>query len=657
MTVEDLLAVKGVSDPQVSPDGTQVVYVVSEIDREANKANTSLWLVSIRGGEPKRLTTTPGTNNHPRWSPDGKTIAFVSSRSGTSQVWLLPIDGGEPRQLTKLPIDVAGPIWSPTGESIAFVAEVYPGLSPEQTAEKDKAKSEAKSKARVYDALMVRHWMSWDEGKRSHLFVADVATGEAKDLIPDWKAHVPPAPFGGSSDYAFNGDGTTIAFTSEPLENPAWSTNTDIWVVPTAGGPARNITATNRGADAQPAYSADGRFLAYVSQKRAGFEADQWVLNYVPADTPDAAPVPVSAGLDRPVVSFTWDPNGPNLIAVVDKDGYEAVYDLPTIGRRMGLKFLDGGTFTAAARAKDGTFVCLRSAVDRPAEVCRADPDGTNLIPLTHHNDELVAQLDLSPAERFEFEGADGAKVQGWLIKPPGFDAARKYPVAFLIHGGPQAAWHDDWHNRWNFSLFAAPGFVVVAINPRGSTGFGQEFTDAISTRWNDQVYHDLMLGLDHALKAYAFLDSERIIAAGGSFGGYMVNWIAGQTDRFKGLISHAGIYDLTSMNTTTEELWFPIWEFGGMPWEQPARHLEQSPSTYAGKFQTPMLVIHGALDFRVPDMQGLAMFTALQKRGVPSRYLWFPDEGHWILKPANRKVWWDEVHAWMNKCVGTAEK
>lgn len=656
MTVEDLLAVKGVSDPQVSPDGALVVYVVSEIDREANKANTSLWLVPAAGGEPKRLTNTPGTNTHPRWSPDGKTIAFVSSRGGSSQIWLLPIDGGEARQLTELPIDVGGPIWSPGGDRLAFVAEVYPGMSPGETADKDKEKQEAPSKARTFDELMIRHWATWNEGKRSHLFICDAKTGAARDLIPEWKANVPPAPFGDSSDYAWSGDGAALAFTSEPLEDHAWSTNTDIWLVPAEGGEAKNLTAANKGADAKPAFSADGRLLAYLRQERAGFEADQWVLNTMPAGQEGGRPIPVSKGLDRPVISYRWDSAGPNLIAVIDEGGYEPVIDFPTMARRSPLPLLKEGTHGSVTRTKDGALVFLKHAADKPQEIYRADGDGQNLTALTRHNDELVGQLDLATAESFTFEGAAGNTVQGWLVKPPGFDATKKYPVLFLIHGGPQGSWHDEWHNRWNYGLFAAPGYCVVAVNPRGSTGFGQTFTDQISRDWNGKVYDDLMKGLDHALGAYPFLDAERMAAAGGSYGGYMVNWIADHSDRFKGLISHAGIFDLTSMNVTTEELWFSEWEFGGMPWQTPELHVAMSPSTFAKNFKTPTLVIHGALDFRVPDAQGLGMFTALQRLGVPSRYVWFPDEGHWILKPANRVVWWNEMHAWLKKYLGPVE-
>jgi dipeptidyl aminopeptidase/acylaminoacyl peptidase len=665
MTVDDLLAVKGVSDPQVSPDGHWVVYVVAELDREAGKTNSDLWLVPVAGGEPKRLTTAAATDNHPRWSPDGKTIAFTSSRGGSTQVWLLPLDGGEARQLTKLPIDVSGPIWSPRGDRLAFTAEVYPGATPEETAKKDKEREESKSKARIYDRLMIRHWDKWDDGKRSHLFVADAKTGEAKDLTPKLEFNTPPAPFGGSNEYAFSPDGKTLAFTAEPLKDPAWSTNTDIWTVPVEGGELRNVTESNPAADAQPAYSPDGKWLAYLSQKRPGFESDQWVLTV--RNLQSGTVVAATGGLDRPVLSYLWEYER-GLIAVLDHAGTEPVIRFD-IGELGGGPFLANSADTTLAAVKGGansavqfarpsrSLVFVRNTAAKPAELYRVEvgPGSSTSRPstpvaLTHHNDALIAELDLAPAEGFTFSGADNDKVSGWLIRPPGFDPAKKYPVVFLIHGGPQGAFHDEWHNRWNYALFATRGFAVVTINPRGSTGFGQKFTDQISRDWTGRVYDDLMKGLDHALGAYPFLDASRVGAAGGSYGGFMVNWIAGHTDRFKALVSHAGVFDLTSKYGTTEELWFPEWEFGGPPWEQAEHYRAHSPSEYAANFKTPTLVIHGALDFRVPDAQGLGMFTALQRRGVPSRFLFFPDEGHWILKPANRVVWWREVHAWLER-------
>ena len=649
MTIDDLLAVKGVSEPAFSPDGALVVYVVSELDRATDKTTSSLWLVPRAGGEPKRLTTTSGANNHPRFSPDGKSIAFLSNRGGTSQVWLLPLAGGEPRALTHLPIDVAGPVWSPRGDKIAISAEVYPGLTPEETAAKDRDKEATKSKARIYDRLMIRHWDAWDEGKRSHLFVVDAATGAARDLTPKLPVNTPPAPFGGSSDYAWSPDGRELAFTAEPASGEAWSTNTDVWTVPASGGEPRNMTAANQGADAQPAYSPDGKWLAVVSQDRAGFEADQWVLRVLDRGTLESREL--SRKLDRPVLSHAWAPASDRVVATIDDHGGVAITSLSLSGGETSPRHTTDGSHSGlVVSPATGALAFTRTTANHPAEIYTAESDGSGLVPLTRHNDPLVSALDLPKLEGFTFKGADGDPVHGWLLRPPSFDASKKYPVAFLIHGGPQGAWHDEWHARWNYHMFGSPGYAVVAINPRGSTGYGQKFTDQISQDWTGRVYVDLMNGLDHALAAYPFLDGSRVAAAGGSYGGFMVNWIAGQTDRFKALVSHAGVFDLTSKYGSTEELWFPEWEFGGTPWDKPDHYREHSPSLRAGKFKTPTLVIHGALDFRVPDVQGLGMFTSLQRMGVPSRYLWFPDEGHWVKKPANRIVWWREVLGWMSR-------
>ena len=666
MTIDDLLAVKSVSDPQVSPDGKLVVYVMSELDRSTDKSNSDLYLIPIGGGEPKRLTTSGGADNHPRWSPDGKTIAFVSTRGGSSQVWLLPVDGGEARPLTKLPVDASGPIWSPSGEHVAFTSKVYPGKTPEETAESDEKKDKEKSKVKVYDKLMVRHWDEWDDGKRSHLFVVDVATGKARDLTPKFDANIPPAPFGGSSDYAFSPNGKELAFTAEPLKDVAWSTNTDIWIVSVAGNEPLNLTDDNPGADAQPAYSPDGDYLAFVSQARAGFEADRWVLKV--RDRSDGETTEVTANIDRSVQSFAWGAsrevknpfagNVYDVFVVLDDAGSVAIRELSILPDGDGHifvnekpKWIAGGVNNSVQVVSGGRELAfVHGSSNSPNEVYKARPDGSELAALTHHNADLLAKLDIPRAEGFTFKGADGDEVSGWLVKPPGFDPSKKYPVVFLIHGGPQGAWHDEWHNRWNYGMFAAPGYAVVAINPRGSTGYGQKFTDQISRDWTGRVSEDLNKGLDHALKTYPFLDGTKVAAAGGSYGGFMVNWIAGHSDRFAALISHAGVFDLTSMYGTTEELWFAEWEFGGPPWEGSKIYLDQTPSAFIGNFKTPTLVIHGALDFRVPDAQGLGMFTALQRKGVPSRYVFFPDEGHWIAKPANRVVWWREVHDWLDK-------
>ena len=656
MTVDDLLAVKGVADPQVSPDGKLVAYVLTELDRATDKSNSDIYVVPVGGGDPRRLTTSPGADNHPRWSPDGRTLAFNSTRSGSMQVWLLPLDGGEARQLTRLPIDANGPVWAPDGKTIAVAAEVYPGKTAEETAAQDEAKAKEKAKVRTYDDLMIRHWDRWDDGKRSHVFAVDVATGKATDLTPKLPVNAPPAPFGGSGDYTFTPDGQAVVFTAEPLKDMPWATNTDLWMVGVANpGEPVNLTKNNPGADNAPAFSPGGT-LAYLSQARGGFEADQWVLKTL--DIKTGKTTDLSSKLDRPVQSFRWFGDD-QLVATLDDAGGEPIVLLRADGSSNQPnainKLVTGGINTAAdpfgsARNAEPGLAYLHASINHPNEVYLRAPGATEGKPLTRHNDPLVAQLDLPQPESFTFPGADGDTVAGWLVKPPGFDANKKYPVVFLIHGGPQGAWHDEWHARWNYNLFAAPGYVVVAINPRGSTGYGQKFTDQISRDWTGRVYEDLMKGLDHALKMYPFLDKDRLAAAGGSYGGFMVNWIAGHSDRFKALISHAGVYDLTSMYGTTEELWFAEWEFGGPSWANPKLYADQAPANFAAQFKTPTLITHGSMDFRVPEAQGIGFFTALRRQGVPARLVIFPEENHWILKPANRVRWWGEMHAWLAK-------
>jgi dipeptidyl aminopeptidase/acylaminoacyl peptidase len=359
--------------------------------------------------------------------------------------------------------------------------------------------------------------------------------------------------------------------------------------------------------------------------------------------------VDLSSFLDRPIQAYTWR-NADSIAATIDSRGVEPIVFLGV--RTPGAQaFRFGGVNTSLTSSVNGNVMAyVHHSANTPSEIYVWAGEETGGRRLTSHNTELASKLDLPAMESFTFKGAGGDEVQGWLLRPPGFEAGKKYPVVFLIHGGPQGAWHDEWHGRWNYPMFASAGYAVVSINPRGSTGFGQKFTDEISQDWTGKVYEDLMNGLDFALKTYSFLDGEKVAAAGGSYGGFMVNWICGHTDRFKALVSHAGVFDLISMYGTTEELWFPEWEYGGFPWDKPEHYRDRSPSTFAKNFKTPTLVIHGALDFRVPDAQGLGMFTSLQRLGVPSRYVWFPDEGHWIAKPQNRIVWWREVNDWLGK-------
>ncbi len=656
MTVEDLLAVKSVGGLKLSPDGKKAVYSVSALDKTTGKSNSDLWVAEVsRSGSPHRLTTNLASDSEPAWLPDNRTVVFLSSRSGSSQLWAIEIDGGEARQITSLPLDIAGgPVVSPDGKLAAFPVRVYPGKSLQETADEDKKRESAPSKVKTFDSLMIRHWDTYDDGKRSHIFVADLATGKATDLSPALTSNAPPGPFGGSSDYTFSPDSKTVVFTAEPLKEHAWTTNNDLWLVSlNKPGALKNLTASNPGADGTPAFSPDGKHLAYLRQIRAGFEADQNVLTILEFSTGKFTEL--TRPLDRPVHEFNWSGDGSALLATIENEGNQDIFVIDPTGKKPPVNAIGGkGVHTAPQQvAKGGLIAYLRNDSVSPNEIfyTRLATDGPNVTKrLSSHNDELVAEIDLTAAEPFHFKGADNATVHGWITKPPGFNPSKKYPVLYLIHGGPQSAWMNVWHARWNSTLFAAPGYVVVAVNPRGSTGYGQEFTDQISRDWNGRVYTDLINGLDHVLKTYSYMDANRVGAAGGSYGGYMVNWIAGQTDRFKCLISHAGVWDLPGMYGTTEELWFAEWEFGGPPWDKTHTdlYLKQSPSMFAGNIKTPVLVTHGSLDYRVPETQGFGLFTALQRRGIASRLVLFPDENHWILKPANRRVWWSEMHAWL---------
>jgi dipeptidyl aminopeptidase/acylaminoacyl peptidase len=658
MTFEDLAAVKAVADPQLSPDGRTVLYTVRTTDVAGNRRTATTYAIPLGGGDARAFPDDTSHVVEARWSPDGRRVAYTNA----GQLWIANADGSGRRKLTSLNGGASGPVWSPTGDRIAFVSAVYPECSADAcNAEKDAAKEASKVKARVTDELMYRHWNAWDEGTRSHLFVVSVDGGEApRDLTPGARFDVPPAPFGGSEGYAFSPDGREIAYTAKDVgRTDAWSTDVNLSIVPVTGGAATVITRANTGADQNPVYSADGRYLAYVSQRRAGFESDRWRLMMY--DRARRTAVEALPRWDRNADAYVFAPDGRAIYVVTGDHGRDKLFRFAlgangvataapalVVGESNNLAF----SFSRDAR----TVAWLRDATHRPAEVYSATLDGaraTDVRQVTHLNDTLVAQLALNPAEDFWFRGAGGDSVQGFLLKPPQYTAGQKYPVVLLIHGGPQGAWLDNWHSRWNYQMFAATGAGVVIINPRGSTGYGQKFVDDVSKDWAGKVYTDLMNGLNAALKANPWLDSTRMSAAGGSYGGYIVNWIAGHSNRFKALVSHAGLFNLESMYAATEELWFPEWEFGGPFWDPKAmreQYRTKSPHLFAARFKTPTLVIHGELDYRVPYTEGLSMFTALRRQNVPARLLVFPDEGHWIAKPQNQRLWWNEVQGWLTK-------
>ncbi len=657
ITFDDFAAIKAVSDPQLSPDGRTVLYAVRSTDVTANRRATTTYALALGDDAARAFPDDTTRATEARWSPDGRRVAFTAG----GQLWVANADGSSRKQLTTLNGGASGPVWAPAGDRIAFVSAVWPECTTDAcNAQKDKAKEDNKVKAHVADNLMFRHWNAWDEGTRSHLFVVGVDGDAPRDLTPGAKFDVPPGPFGGSEGYAFAPDGREIAYTAKDQgRSDAWTTDVNVYVMPVSGGTATVITRANVGADQNPVYSPDGKYIAYASQKRSGFESDRWrLMLYDRAQKTSAEALP---SWDRNADGYWFTPDARSLFVATTDRGRDKLYraTLGASGVAVGAPALVVGesnnlAFSFSADGRSAAW--LRDATDRPAEVMvggvAASPAGDSRR-VTHLNDALVSQLALNPAEDFWFKGAGGDSVQGFIVKPPQYRAGQKYPVILLIHGGPQGAWLDNWHSRWNYQMFAATGAGLVIINPRGSTGYGQKFVDDVSKGWGGKVYTDLMNGLNAALARTAWMDSTRLGAAGGSFGGYMVNWIAGHTTRFKALVSHAGPFNLENMYAATEELWFPEWEYGGPFWDPKAmreQYRVYSPHLFAGKFKTPTLVLNGELDYRVPYTEGLSMFTSLQRQGVPSRLVVFPDEGHWIGKPQNQRLWWGEVQGWLTK-------
>jgi len=648
--VHALLKLERISDPQISPDGRTVAFVVQSVDLEKNRRPRHIYVVPLSGGEPVRLTHEGNLNDRPRWSPDSKTIAFISDRSGSAQIWLMNADGSKPRQLTNWPTEAGGVLFSPDGRRLLFTSEVYPECGADEACNQKKLEEEKASpvKARIYTSLLYRHWDRWQGKRRSHLFSIPVEGGKAVDLTPGDR-HVPPFSLGGPDDYAISPDGAEVCFAMISDPEPAVSTNSDLYVVPITGGESVRITS-NPAADNSPAYSPDGKHLAFRMQTRPGYESDRWRLAVLERATGKLTVL--TENLDRWVTGLTWSPDSTRLFYTVEDRGRQVVHMVPVTGGGARTIISGPGYAGDVQFTPDGkTMVYLGQSGVQPAKLFRVSSAGGAPQPLTRINDVFLSAYQLAEFEEFWVEAPDRTRVHSFLVKPHGFRADRKYPVLFLIHGGPQSAWLNTWHYRWNPQVFAGAGYVVVLPNPRGSTGFGQKFIDEINADWGGKVFDDIMAVVDY-VTALPYVDPERMAAAGGSYGGYMVNWILGHTQRFRALVSHAGVFDLRSMFGETEELWFPLWEFLGPPWENPELYARFSPSYYVKQFRTPTLVIHGELDYRVPYGQGLQLFTALQLQKVPSRLLLFPDEGHWILKPQNSLLWYKTFIEWINEWV-----
>jgi len=656
LTIDDMLAMRRVSDPAVSPDGKQVAFAVRDTDLEANRGRFDIWLAQTDGSGVKQLTTHPENDQDPQWSADGGWIYFLSSRSGSSQVWRIRPAGGEAEAVTRLPADVGGFKLFPDGKHLVVAIEVWPDArSLAESVKRDEERSKSKVKAKVYDQLLFRHWDHWEDGKYSHLFVWTAPeTGgkldDARDLMAGVVADAPIQPFGGMDDVSIAPDGRSVAYVARVAgrEN-AWQTNTDVFVVPADGhGKPVDVTADNHAYDFGPAFSPDGKSLALRMMKRAGFEADRERIAVL--DLASHKLRVVTEGWDRSASAVVWSPDGGTIYTEADNVGNHSVFaiDVATGKARV---VVDKGT-NGSPRVAGDRLVFARDTLTSPVELYSVKPDGSDLRPLTHLNDARVKAITWGDYQQYSFKGAKGDTVYGYVIKPAGFSGSGggKVPVAFLIHGGPQGSFGDHFHYRWNPEVFAGHGFGVVMIDFHGSTGYGQAFTDAISNDWGGAPYDDLMAGLDAALDKNPWLDRTRVAALGASFGAYMINWINGKTDRFKALVCHDGNLDERMAYFATEELWFPEWEHGGLPWDKPEGYVKHNPIDLVKNWKTPTLVIHGGLDYRIPDVQGMATFTALQRKGVPSRFLYFPDENHFVLKPQNSKLWHEEVLAWIDR-------
>ena len=656
--VHDLVMMDRVSDPQLSPDSKRVVYQLRETDYAANKGANGLWLLDLatKGAQPVRLTDKSVNATSPRWSPDGMSVYYLAKGGETMQLWNQRADRkNAPSQMSKFVLDVNNYKLSPSGRQVALSIDVF-GDCTDLGCTKKRLDDTAANKASgtLYDKLFIRHWDAWSDGRRSQLFIADLGAdgtiaAEPKLLTHGIDGDVPSKPFGDDSEYTFSPDGKTVYFdvriagTTEP-----WSTNFDIYAVPADGSAApKNLTAANLAWDANPLPSADGKTLYYLAMKRPGFEADRFGI--MALELASGKVREIDPQWDRSAGGLQLSKDGKTLYTGADDNGDHALFAIDIAGGKA--KKLGESGQVEGFSAVGNEIVFARSTLKSPADLFRIGADGGKSSQLTHLNATRRADAQMGDYEFYTFKGADDATVQGYVVKPVGYEKGKKYPVAFVIHGGPQGAMTNEFHYRWNPQTYAGAGFAVVTVNFHGSTGYGQAFTDSISGDWGGKPLLDLQKGWAAALEKYAFLDGDRACALGASYGGYMVYWIAGNWPQpWKCLVDHDGVFDARMMAFATEELWFDEWEHHGTQWEHPQAYEQFNPVDHVKDWRVPMLVIHSAHDYRIPIEQGIGAFTALQRRGIPSEFLTFPDENHWVLKPQNSVLWHDTVNAWLKK-------
>lgn len=646
--LDDLYRIKSVLDPQFSPDGKQIAFQVTEYDLPEGKSNSEIYVMNADGSDLRQMTRHPEADYNPRWSPDGKTILFLSTRENGVQVWMMPAEGGEPYKLTDISTSVEDPRWSPDGKHFLFSSMVFPECGDDDDCNEKLSKDmeEGPIQAHLADELLYRHWNFWKDGKRTHTFIFNVEEKTHRDLTPgDYDS--PSFALGGGRGYVFSPDGKEVCFVSNRDSNEYETTNKDLWIVPTAGGATINITDENEAYDGEPAYSPDGRYIAYSMQTIPTYESDR--IRLALYDRQSKQKTVLTEAFDNWVGHFEWAPDSRSIYFIADVEGNRPLYKVDIQTKKIE-QIINAQTIDQFTLSPDGrTIVIARRSVGEPRELWRLDADGKNLKRITFFTKPVQDEVDIRPAEQMWIHSPTGKKIHTFVVKPHNFDPNKKYPLILNVHGGPQSQWTDGFRGDWQ--VYPGAGYVVAFPNPHGSTGYGQEFTAAISKDWGGKVYEDVMAVTD-SLAKLPWIDEDRLGAMGWSYGGYMMMWMQGHTDRFKALAAMMGVYNLTSMYGTTEELWFPQWDLGGAPWD--SEHYEKwSPHNFVENFKTPCLVITGEKDFRVNFTESLQFFTALQKMGVPSRLIVFENDGHWPNFVKSMPLYYNAHLDWFHEYLG----
>ena len=647
-TLEDLYKLKSVKDPQISTDGNQIAYVVTSYNLSKGESDSDIYLIHADGGDVHQLTFSPEADSHPRWSPDGKSLMFVSTRKDGNQIWLLPMNGGDARQITTVSTGVSNPVWSPNGQYIAFASEVFPecGADEECNEKIKESVDNGPIQAHLADELLYRHWNFYQDGKYSHVLVIDVESGEVRDLTPGY-FNSPPFSLGGESGFVFSPDSKEICYVSNHDKDQASSTNKDLWIVPLSGGEAKCITGQNKAFDGNPQYSPDGRYIAYLKQTVPDYESDRFRLAVY--DRQSGRSRVLTEDFDNWVTGFQWAPDSKSIYFKTENRGHQPIYKVDLKSSKITL-VIDDKTIDDFTIAPNGKWMAyIRRSVGEPREMYRATVFGENRVRLTFVNKAIEDNVDIRPAEEMWVVGDDGDSVHVFIVKPHGFDPGKKYPLVLNIHGGPQGQWTDGFRGDWQ--VYPGCGYVIAFPNPHGSVGYGQEFTASISGDYGGRVMEDIEKVAD-ALAAIPWIDEKRMGAMGWSWGGYAIMWLEGHTDRFAAMAAMMGVYDLPSKFGATEELWFPKWDLKGQPWNS-KDYQKFSPSNFVENFKTPCLVITGERDYRVSYTQSLQFFTALQEMNVPSRLIVFPNDGHWPSYVKSMSLYYNAHLDWFHKYLG----